>query len=187
VFSGTHPVLPSAPQSFESAVIKGSLEDSSVEVLIDSGASENFIDDKIASRLSLPVKTESVSIGMASSEVSEQTIGKVTGALSLPGRLYYDSTFKVLRELCADVIVGQEFLKRRTSVTFVTNVPEKPLTIGTPSPATSAQLSIAAAELDPPQLFAFLLPECTAVTSKSRRYRRDDSEFIQSEVTSVSC
>jgi len=126
-------------------------------------------------------------MGMASSEVSEQKIGKVTGALSLLGRSCNDSTFKVLRELYADVIVGQEFWKRHTSVTSVMNGSEKPLTIGTPSPATSAQLSVAAPKLDLPQLFAFLLPECTPVTSKSSRYRRDDSEFIQSEVTSVSC
>ena len=151
VFSETRPVLASAPPSLELAVIKGSPEGSPVEVLIDSGASENFIDDKVASRLNLPVKTESVSIGMASSEVSVHTIGKVTGVLELLGRSYSDSTFKVLREFCADVIVGQEFLKRHTSVTFVMNEPEDPLTIGTPSTTTSAQLSVAAPKLDPPR------------------------------------
>ena len=62
VFSETRPVLASAPPSLESAVIKGSLEGWPVEVLIDSGASKNFIDDKVASRLNLPVKIESVSI-----------------------------------------------------------------------------------------------------------------------------
>jgi len=118
---------------------------------------------------------------MATSEVSVQTIGKVTGALTLLGRSYNDSTFKVLRELCADVTVGQEFLKRHNSVTFVMNGPEKPLTIGIPSTTTSAQLSVAAAKLDPPRLFAFLLPECKPVASKCRRYGRGDSKFIQSE------
>ena len=77
MFSETRPVLASAPPSLESAVIKGSLEGWPVEVLIDSGASKNFIDDKVASRLNLPVKIESVSIGMASFEVSVHTIGKL--------------------------------------------------------------------------------------------------------------
>ena len=80
------------------------------------------------------------------------------------------------------LIVGQEFLKRYTSVTFVMNGPEDPLTIGTLSTTTSGQLSVTAAKLDPRQLFAFLLPECKCVASKSRRYSCDDSEFIQSEV-----
>jgi len=93
VFSEIRSVLASTPQSLESAVIKGSLEGSPVKVLIDSGAYENFIDDKIAKRLNLPVKTESVSIGMASSEVSVHTIGKVTGALKLMGHSYNNSTF----------------------------------------------------------------------------------------------
>ena len=91
VFSETRPVLASALPSLKSAVIKGSLEGLPVEVLIDSGASENFIDNKIASRHSLPVKTETVSIRMASSEVSVHTIGKVTGVLELLGRSYNDS------------------------------------------------------------------------------------------------
>lgn len=52
-----------------------------VEVLIDSRASENFIDDKISSHLNLSIKTVSVSIGMASFKVSVQMIGKVTGTL----------------------------------------------------------------------------------------------------------
>jgi len=119
---------------------------------------------------------------MASSEVLVHTIGKVMGVLELSGRSYNDSTFKVLSELCADVIVGQEFLKCHTSVTFAMNGLEDPLTIGVPSTATSAQLSVAAAKLDPPRLFAFLLQECKPVASKSRHYSRHDSEFIQSEV-----
>jgi len=81
VFSETRPVLASAPPSLQSAVIKGSPEGSPVEILVYSGASENFIDAKVARRLNLAVKTESVSIGMASSEVSVHTIGKVTGVL----------------------------------------------------------------------------------------------------------
>ena len=149
-FSETRPVLASAPPSLQSAAIKGSLEGSPVEILVDSRASENFIDAKVARRLNLPVKTKSVSIGMASSVVSVHTIGKVTGILELLGCLYNGSTFKVLRELCADVIVGQEFLKRHSSITFVMNGPEDPLTIDTPSTTTSAQLSVAAAKLDPP-------------------------------------
>ena len=38
VFSETRPVLASAPPSLQSAVIKGSLEGSPVEILVDSGA-----------------------------------------------------------------------------------------------------------------------------------------------------
>ena len=68
VFSETRPLLASAPPSLQSAVIQGSLESSPVEILVDSGASENFIDVKVLRRLNLPVKTESVSIGMASSK-----------------------------------------------------------------------------------------------------------------------
>ena len=45
-------------------------------MLIDSGASENFVDTDIVRKLGLPIPERATSIGMASSEVSMQTLGE---------------------------------------------------------------------------------------------------------------
>jgi len=44
--SVSRPFLASAPSTLASAVVPGTLNDSPVQVLVDSGASENFIEQK---------------------------------------------------------------------------------------------------------------------------------------------
>jgi len=70
------PFLAFAPSSLGSAVVPGTLNDSPVQVLVDSGASENFIDFGVCHRLNLPVDGYRSSIGMASSEISVEIFGK---------------------------------------------------------------------------------------------------------------
>ena len=77
------------------------------------------------------------------------------------------------------MIVGQEFLKLHSSVIFVIYAPEEALTI---PPLKPQQLSVAAARLDPPRLFEFLLPECTPIVSRSRKYTPEDDKSIESEI-----
>ena len=63
--------------------MQGTLDGLPVEILIDSGASVNFVDHNITRKLGLSVEKKPISIGMASSEVSIKTLGKVTGSLNL--------------------------------------------------------------------------------------------------------
>jgi len=86
---------------------------------------QNFVDTDIVRKFGLPIAGRATSIEMASSEVSMQTLGRVSGVLSLMDRRYPNTSFHVMPKLCADVIVGQEFLKRHTSITFVMNGPEE--------------------------------------------------------------
>ena len=88
-----------APSGLESAVVKGSLEGDPVHVLIDSGASENFVDTDIVRKLGLPLAGRATSIGMVSSGVSMQTLGRVSGVLSLMDRQYPNASFHVMPKL----------------------------------------------------------------------------------------
>jgi len=165
------PYLASAPSSLKPAVVDGLLDNFPVHILVDSGASENFVDVKICQK--------PTSIGMASSEESIPTYGIVVATLSFHNRAYLTTTFSVIKNLCSDVIVGQEFLKLHSSVTFMMNGPEEALTI---PPLKPQQLSVGVARLDPPRLFEFFLPECTPIASHSRKYTPEDAKFIESEV-----
>ena len=91
----------------------------------------------------------------------------------------YSTTFSVIKNLCSDVIVGQEFLKLHSSVTFVMIGPEEALTTPHLKPQ---QLFVAAARLDPPRLFEFLFPECTPIASHSRKNTPKNAKFIESEI-----
>jgi len=153
----------SAPSSLKPAAVASLLDNFPVHILVDSGASEIFVDFKICQKLHLAFNGSPNSIGMASSEVSLPTCGTVVATLSFHNHTYPTTTFSVIKNLCSDVIVGQEFLKLHSCVTFVMNGPEQALTI---PPLTPQQLSVAAARVDPPRLFEFLLPECTPIASR---------------------
>jgi len=176
------PFLASAPVSLGSAVVPGTLNDSPVQGLIDSGASENFVDFGVCHWLNLPVAGDRSSIGMAWSEISVETFGKTTADLNFLDRTYPSSNFRVLMNLCADVIVGQAFLRQHSSVTFMMNG-HKALTIATSAKSPDAgHPAVAAADLEPPRLFEFLLPDCKPIAAPSRRYSLEDTKFIRSEV-----
>jgi len=96
-----------------------------------------------------------------------QTLGRVSGVLSLMDRQYPNASFHVMPKLCADVMAGQEFLKRHASITFVMNGPEESLTINTPMTADPIRLSVAAAKLEAPRFLEFLSPDAKPVASKS--------------------
>jgi len=68
----------------------------------------------------------------------------VIATLSFHNRTYPTTTFSVIKNLCSDVIVDQEFLKLHSSVTFVMNGPEAALTI---PPLKPQQLPVAAATM----------------------------------------
>ena len=147
--AGTPPIL-------ESAVISGLLQGVTVEMLVKSVASENFVDKTIAERLALPFSGEPTPIAMASSEVSVEMFGKARGMLNLLDRSYPDVAFSVINNLYADVIVGQEFFKRHSSVTFEMQGPKRILvTLGSAS-NPPGQLAVAAAKLDLPELIRIL-------------------------------
>jgi len=62
--------IASAPFSLKPAVFDSLLNNFPVHILVDSGASENFVDFKICQKLHLAISGSPTSIGMASSEVS---------------------------------------------------------------------------------------------------------------------
>jgi len=103
--------LASTPTCLESAVVDGTLEGVTVEVFVDFGASENFVDHNIARRLKLIFGGSPAHIGMASSNVRVRTLWRATGTLNLLDRTYPSAHFSVMDNLCADVVVGQEFLR----------------------------------------------------------------------------
>ena len=115
------PFLASAPASLGSAVVPGTLNDSPVQVLIDSGTSTKFVDLDVCDRLNLAVCGDRSSIDMASSEMSVESFGKTTADLNLLDPTNPSSNFRVLNNLFTDVIVGQTFCRQNSSFTFVMN------------------------------------------------------------------
>ena len=90
----------------------------------------------------------------------------------MEGRLYRNLHFSVLPELCADLILGLDFQSQHKSVIFEHGGCKPYLSV----------CGLSSLNMDPPQLFTNLSDDCHPIATKSRKYSRDNSVFISSEV-----
>ncbi|KAJ8887236.1 hypothetical protein PR048_013451 [Dryococelus australis] len=77
--------------------------------------------------------------------------------------------------MCSDIIVGHDILKRHSSLQVTFGGEEALLDI----------CSVAAANIEPAQLFTHLSLNCKTISIKSRRYSTSDLQFIDSEVQNL--
>ena len=73
--------------------------------------------------------------------------------------------------LCADIILGQDFMERHKSVVFTFNGKEPTLQLCALTPM----------KVPPPSLFTHRSSDCKPIAIKSRRHTKDDEEFIKKE------
>ena len=87
----------------------------------------------------------------------------------------------VLKDLCSDIIIDHDFKKKhkRVNIEFRGNKPELII------PNSAPICAVNAATIDEPSLFLNLLPDCKPIASKSRRFSKDDQDFIHQEVTKL--
>ena len=78
---------------------------------------------------------------------------------------YQNFELSVLRELCADLILGIDFQSQHSSVVFHYGGSEPPLSVD----------GLSTLKVDhPPELFVNPTADCHKIASKSRRYSEED-------------
>lgn len=77
--------------------------------------------------------------------------------------------------LCADVILGHDFLHHHSALKMPFNGTKSTLKI----------CSLAAASVSPQLLFLNLTPDVHPIATKSRRYTEEDTKFIKDEVSKL--
>ncbi|GFS08848.1 retrovirus-related Pol polyprotein from transposon opus [Elysia marginata] len=105
---------------------------------------------------------------MASIGLTKKTQGHCIVPLFYKDR-HYTQKLSLLPDLCADVILGHDFLGIQESVSLLTD----PKTLS---------IFLAAANIEAPSLFENLTEDCKPIATKSRRHSLLDERFIESEV-----
>ena len=114
-------------------------------------------------------------ISMATTTLKTNVVGHCIVDLSTNGRVYTSTRLGVLKNLCSDLILGQDLQKQHKSVIeFDGSNPELVI------PKTKSVSALSAASIGEPSLFANL-PECKRMATKSRHFSRDDKNFIEQE------
>ena len=109
---------------------------------------------------------------MASTTLTKETQGHCFVKLQYQDRTYKDFKHSILPDLCADVVLGHDFLNLHSRLSLSFSGSNAPFSV----------CGVAAAKIVAPSLFENLTPNCRPVATKSRRQTPDNEKFINSEV-----
>ena len=90
----------------------------SMTALIDSCSSDNFISEDAFKKLQIPAHPLSRKVTMAQTSMESPIIGICNVTIELKGKRYDDVRLDILHNLCSDVILGHDFQKQHTNITF---------------------------------------------------------------------
>jgi hypothetical protein len=130
--------------------------------------------------LKLIVRGEPTEVSMAAATAPVVVGGYAIVCVKLKGKDYPGTRLGVLQNLCCDIILGLDFQRQHSEVTFSFGGP-KPCLVVRDDPVCA----LTAAKVEEPTLFANLLPDVKPIATKSRRYNYKDREFIKSEVETM--
>lgn len=164
--------LAAAPLCLSKSIVQILANGVPLQALIDTGSSDSYISSSVVERQQWKVVPSRSSIAMASTRLVTHTHGHCHVTLNYKNLNYPHFKLSILPNLCADVLLGHDFLCLHTQLVI-------------PFGGTNSTLSLcnlAAAHIDPPPLFANLSSNCTPIATKSRRHSASDELFIQQEV-----
>ena len=142
------------------------------KALVDSGSTDSFICRRLADRMQLKVIRAVGSVKMASSTLVASIEGYCCVDIRCNGNMYKDVRLSVLSDLCADVILGEDFLGLHREVKIRFDGRRPPLKV----------CCLAEALVSAPTLFAGVPEHCKPIATSSRRFTISDKQFISREI-----
>ena len=149
-----------------------SIKGEKLNALVDTGSSDSYIHSDIAKTNGWKVFPSTSNINMASTSLTRKTQGHCIIPLTYRDR-QYTQKLCLLPDLCADIILGHDFLGQHSEVRFPFNGAEDPLSV----------CGVAAADVARPSLFKNLAEDCAPIATKSRRHSEPDGRFISAEIS----
>ncbi len=149
------------------------IDGTKLTALVDSGSTDSFIRDDLIQRLGLVVHPSKDQVYMAASTLSAKITGYCVTTIGLNGDSYGGVRLSVLPGLCADVILGQDFMGLHKEIIFAGMGNRPALKI----------CGVAEAALNPPTLFGGVSADCQPIAAKSCRFSVTDKKFIDNEIS----
>ena len=146
------------------------------------GSSNSFIDHVTAQKLGICItNSASRSIFMASNSCSSNTLGTINATLHIAGHSHENISLQIMENLCCDMIVGHDVLKRHEKLIINFGGSNSALIIDNLSDSAFA-CKLSAAKISPQRLFEFISQDAKPIVCKSRRFSPSDREFIDQEI-----
>ena len=146
---------------------------------MDTGSSESYIDHRLLKGLKLSLEGEPSAITMASTSHSAEVKGPVLVNFKVFNNNYPKFKLGIMEELCADVILGIDFMKLHSEIEFKMHSTQEGISVNSPL----NPFNVMAAKIKPPRIFRSIFPDCVPVATKCRRYSESDKKFIKEEIS----
>ena len=139
------------------------LNDSEILALVDSGStSSSFIDKLLVHQFNIKVISAKGEIFSANSSLTSKIEGEGVINFTLTNCVYENIKVLVMGNLFADIILGQDFMKRHKTVVLTFNGKEPTLQVCALTPS----------------VFSHLSSDCKLIAVKSRRHTKEDEDII---------
>ena len=109
-------VIAGAPSCLNKTTLPAKLNEIEIKGLLDTGASERFVKETVAKSAKLQVYGKPSRVCMASDQLVAPILDKVCTSLSVQGHEYSNVSLGVMPGLCADVALGEDFLRLHIEV-----------------------------------------------------------------------
>ena len=129
------------------------INDTKIQAVVDTASSDSYINEDLAKQLKLRIKKGSRNVTLANSSASAQTIGTARVDMMVNGRKYEDFEVTIMRELCTDMLVGIDFLKKHESIEMKYNGDLPKLSFQDAGRSEDKTCSLIQADVEPQSLF----------------------------------
>ncbi|XP_026328609.1 uncharacterized protein LOC113236663 [Hyposmocoma kahamanoa] len=163
-----------SPDSLRKATVTAYVQGIRAQALIDTGSSISFMDEEFFNLCRLKKKPSNQRISMASTTLTSKVEGQTSVSAKIGDYEYKNLNLLIVKNLCADLIIGHDILHQHSSLEFSFGGLKEPIKVNV--------CSVAAATVPAVPLFSNVCPEIKPVAIKSRRHSEDDKEFIKEEV-----
>ena len=146
--------------------------------LIDTGSTDSYVNKNFIETHGIASQPrDPITVKLANSSESQVVSQACTLSVSITNEIgtrdYPSTSLSVMPYLIADVVLGEDFMKQHDSILIQYGGTKPQLTLCSLGTMRNIQ---------PPELFKYLKPECAPVATKTRNFSRDDAVFIQNTV-----
>ena len=142
------------------------------QALVDTGSTNSYISKNFVKKHNIPYKSMKYVANLANVSLQTEICGVCYLNLIFMGECYNDFKFKVMPNLIADSIIGDDLLQQHKSVTFHFGGNRSELNVSAIMPTANVAY---------PDLFSNLAPNCKPIAVKSRKFSSDDQAIIKAE------
>lgn len=160
-------------QELAPSTIKVTINEHSLQALMDTGSSGNFISSNAARRCGLTIIRCNETVSMATTKCTKRLNRQAFVTIKCNGQDFVGVRLILLDDLYTDVILGIPFLKRLSSFR---------LNFGGSGNELILQTVVNLMNIEPARVIGELSADCIPIQTKSRRRTPDQYRFIQHEV-----